>query len=102
MGKRRHFTPEFKREAGGLVVDQGYSIKEACEAMGVGETAMRRWVKQLKAERGGTTPKGSRAITPEHQRIQELEAKVKKLEREKDILKKASALLMSDLYNGTG
>ena len=49
MGKRRHFTPEFKREAGGLVVDQGYSIKEACEAMGVGETAMRRWVKQLEA-----------------------------------------------------
>lgn len=59
MVKRRHFTPEFKREASSLVVDQGYSIKEACKAMGVGATAMRRWVMQLEAERGGTPPNTS-------------------------------------------
>jgi transposase len=37
-------------------------------------------------------------MTPEQKRIQELEAQVKRLEQEKDILKKASALLMSDEF----
>lgn len=94
--KRRTFTPEFKREAASLVVDQNYSIAEACQAMGVGDTIMRQWVAQLRSERGGETPKHSPALTPDHRRIQELEARVRKLEREKEILKKATALLMSD------
>jgi len=98
MNKRKSYTAEFKREAASLVLDQNYSIPEACEAMGVGKTAMRRWVAQLKEERRGTTPKGSRAITSEQQKIQALEAQIKKLKREKEILKKASALLMSDAY----
>lgn len=93
---RRQFSTEFKREAASLVLDQGYTINQACKAVGIGETALRRWVKQLEKERQGQTPVGSRALTPEQQRIQELEAKVKRIERENDILKKASALLMSD------
>jgi len=92
---RRSFTTEFKREAASLVLDQGYTVGEACQAMDVGPTAMRRWVKQLRGEQSGETPRG-RALTPEQQQIQELEAKVRKIEREKEILKKATALLMSD------
>ncbi len=61
---------------------------------------MRGLVKQLKAERGGVTP-NSAAMTVEQQKIQELETKVKRLEREKSILKKATALLMSDEFNRT-
>lgn len=95
---RRSFSTEFKREAAGLVLDQGYSIPEACRSLDVGETALRRWVDQLKAERGGITPNG-KALTPEQQRIQELERQVNRLEREKSILKKATALLMSDEMN---
>lgn len=93
--KRRTFTKEFKREAACLVLDQGYSLTEARRSIGVGETALRRWVEQLQEERHGVTPK-SQALTSDHQLIQELEAKIRKLEREKNILKKATALLMSD------
>lgn len=93
---RRCFSTEFKVEAASLVLDQQYSIREACEAVGVGETAMRRWVGQLKKERQGITPTGSKALTAEQQKIQALEAKIKRIEQEKDILKKATALLMSD------
>ena len=78
------------------MVDKGYSTSEACQAVGVSDSAMRKWVKQLKEERGGQTPTGSKALTPEHQRIQELEAKIKRIERENEIIKKATALLMSD------
>ncbi|UPR40780.1 transposase [Vibrio parahaemolyticus] len=63
--------------------------------MDISETVLRRWVDQLKIERGGATP-AAKAITPEQQKIQELEARISRLEREKSILKKATALLMSD------
>lgn len=84
--QRRSFTPEFKREAAGLVLDQGYSHIEAARSLGLVESALRRWVKQLQEERQGVTPK-SKALTPEQQKIQELEARIDRLEREKAILK---------------
>ena len=93
--QRRSFSIEFKHEAACLVLDQGYSVPEASRSLDVGETALRRWVDQLKLERGGETPK-SKALTSDQRRIQELEARVNRLEREKAILKKATALLMLD------
>ncbi|MGS0731922.1 transposase [Shewanella sp. 125m-1] len=89
------YSTEFKIDAANLVINQGYTIREACQATGVGPTAMRRWVIQLKQEFEGITPSAN-AITPEQRRIQELEAQIKKIEWEKDILKKATALLMQD------
>ncbi len=73
---------------------------DACRSLGVVDSALRRWVKQLQAERQGVTPK-SKALTPEQQKIQELEARINRLEREKAILKKATALLMSDELDRT-
>lgn len=61
--QRRTFSAEFKREAAGLVLDQGYSHIEAARSLGLVESALRRWVKQLQEERQGVTPK-SRALIP--------------------------------------
>ena len=83
---RRSFTAEFKLEAACLVLDQGYSVPEASRSLNVGETVLRRWVQQLQSERSGATP-ANRALTPEQQKIQELEARINRLEREKAILK---------------
>ncbi len=93
--RRRTFSADFKLEAAQLVVDQGYTVKAACEAVGVGKSTMEYWVRQLREERGGKTPKGT-ALTPDQRRIQELERKLRRVEEEKEILKKATALLMSD------
>ena len=49
--QRRTFSADFKLEAAALVLDRGYSCPEAGKAVGVGETAIRRWVEQLRAER---------------------------------------------------
>ncbi|KPX88312.1 ISPsy24, transposase orfA [Pseudomonas meliae] len=81
--QRRTFSAEFKREAVGLVLDQDYSHIEASRSLGVGESALRRWVvDQVQQERTGVTPQ-SKALTPEQQKIQELEARIARLEREK-------------------
>ena len=99
MTKRPTYTREFKLETASLVVAQSYSVAEAAKAMGVSNTAVRKWVVQLEQERSGTTTTAS-ALTPEQQKIKELEKRVKRLELEKDILKKASALLMSESVPG--
>jgi len=96
--KRRTFSQEFKLEAASLVLDKGYSIPEASRSLDLGETALRRWVQQLEQERNGETPQ-AKALTPEQKEIQELKARIDRLEREKSILKKATALLMSDEIN---
>ena len=93
--KRNTFSPEFRLEAAGLVVDQGYTVKAACDAMGVSKTSMENWVRQLRQERRGQMPKTT-AMTPDQRRIQELEKQLRRVEMEKEILKKATALLMSD------
>lgn len=97
---RPTFSAEFRLESAQLVVDQGYTLKEASKAMGVGLSTMAKWVKQLKDERRGIAPKSS-ALTPEQIEIQQLKKRVKYLEEEKDILKKATALLMSDSFNSS-
>ena len=95
--QRRAFTTEFKCEAADLVLKQNYSCIEASRSLGVGESLLRRWVSQVRREQKGITPQ-SKALTPEQQKIQELEARIARLEREKSILKKATALLMSEDY----
>jgi transposase len=98
--QRRTFSAEFKREAADLVLKQDYSYIEASRSLGVGESALRRWVTQVQQERQGVTPQ-SKALTPEQQKIQELEARIARIEREKSILKKATALLMSEDHERT-
>ncbi len=78
--QRRTFSPELKQQAAYLVLDQGYSHMEASRSVGVGEMVLRRWVRQLQMERQG--------ITLDQQRIQELEARIERLEREQVLLKK--------------
>ena len=53
MPKKRNFSPEFRLEAAQLVIDQGYTMKAACDAMGVGKSTMEYWVRRLRAEGSG-------------------------------------------------
>ena len=98
--QRRSFSAEFKRAAAGLVLKQNYSYIEASRSLGVGESALRRWVEQVQKERQGVTPQ-SKALTPEQQKFRSWKLGSLALEREKSILKKATALLMSEDHERT-
>ena len=86
---KRNFSPEFRLEAAQLVVDQNYTVREAAEAMSVGHSTMDKWVRQLRQERGGQSPKAT-PMTPDQLKIRELEKRIRDIEMEKDILKKAT------------
>ncbi|MFP8148966.1 IS3 family transposase [Escherichia coli] len=84
---KRTFTPEFRLECAQLIVDKGYSYRQASEAMNVGSTTLESWVRQLRRERQGITPSAT-PITPDQQRIRELEKQVRRLEEQNTIFKK--------------
>lgn len=100
MRTRRSFTPEFKREAVSLVLDQGYKVADVCRQFDLGENVLRRWIKQVKFERSGGVPEAG-ALTKEQREIQALKKRINQLEREKSILKKATALLVSEEIDPT-
>jgi transposase len=93
--KRPNFKPEFRLEVAELVLNKGYSVREAAEAMDVGNSTVDKWVRQLKQERDGVSSSAS-PMTPDQIKIRELEKKIRYIEEEKEILKKATALLLSD------
>ena len=84
---RRTFSPEFRLESAQLVVDQNYSIREAATAVGVGHSTMDKWVRQLRDERDGRTPKAT-AMTAEQRRIKDLEKRIRDIEEQNEILKR--------------
>ena len=97
MTKRKTFTPAFKLEIAKLMVDKNYTIKQACEASGAGETAVKRWRQQYLAELAGKPLANTQALTPEQREIQQLKQRIRQLETEKDILKKASAFFAKEM-----
>ena len=70
---RRSFTDDFKREAVGLVVDQGYSFKAAADAVNVSSRSLREWHEKFAPE---PEPCGEGASNDE------LKAEVKRLRKQ--------------------
>ena len=97
--KRSRYSNEFKLEAINLVEEQGRKIPAVASSLGIGRTTLEKWVYQYRKEQQGIAPTQGRAITPEQRKIQELEKQVKQLKMERNILKKASALLAQDNLN---
>ncbi len=89
--KRRGFTEEFKRDAVRLVTDEGYTFAEAGRSLGVRGDMISRWKRRFEA----ADEESDREIS-DKQRIRELEAEVRKLRMEKDILKKATAFFVQE------
>lgn len=93
---RKRYSVEFKDEACRLVNEQGYSISRAARELGLSYTALRDWLK-TKPRRGaaGASAGGLSAETNDpgalRARIRDLEARLRRAEMEKDILKKATA-----------
>jgi transposase len=61
-----------------MIKDQGLSINEVCRDMNPGETAVRRWLKQVTAEQTGR-PIIGKPLTVDQQRIRQLETEVPQL-----------------------
>jgi len=86
----RGYSKEFKIDAVKLVTEQGYKVAEAARNLGTDPSVLRRWKQQIENEGAQAFP-GKGFITPEKEELLRLRKEVKRLEMERDILKKATA-----------
>ena len=92
--KRRTFTAEFKAEAVRLCRLGDRSIAQVAQDLDLTETALREWVKRAEVD-AGNGPKDA-LTTAERDELAELRRRVKRLEMEREILKKAAAFFAKE------
>ena len=90
----KNYTPEFRLEVCELVVKHGFSVREAAKAMGVSKSGVDKWVQTYKNRDVNSI--NSAVVTPEQVEIKRLRKQVADLQECNEILKKASALLISE------
>ena len=93
MTKRinRNYTAEFKQEAVALVIEQGYSVSKAAASLGITDKLLYNWKAKFEAEQSGVILNAD-----ERAELLKLRKENKELRMEKEILKKASALLLKE------
>lgn len=86
---RRSYTREFKEEAVRMLLD-GHSAASVAERLGLsGPNILYRWKKDFLGEEGSVA-------SNLEERVRALEAELRRVERERDILKKALSIFGRD------
>ena len=95
MTKRKKYSKEFKLDAIALVVEQNYSQAEASRNLGINPNILGRWINEAENDDGHAF-RGNGKLTPEQEEIRSLKAQVKRLEMEREILKKATVFFAKE------
>ena len=90
---RRKFTAEFKEGAVRLVLDEGKTPAEVARDLDLTNSALRAWVGQARADRDS----GKSGLTStEREELVRLRKENRRLQMERDILKKAAAFFAKE------
>jgi transposase len=92
---RRKFTQEFKDDAVSLVTDQGYSCAEVARRLGVPGNNVNRWVREYR-QRNEIESADGLSRDEMQAELKRLRKENKRLEMERDILKKAAAFFANE------
>jgi len=92
--KRRQFTDQFKADSVKLCKAGGRSIRQVAKDLDLTDTALREWVRRADADAGTGLP--GVLATAERDELTELRKRVKRLEMEREILKKAAAFFAKE------
>ncbi len=84
------FTPEFKEEAVRQIIDRGYSVSEVAERLGVSAHSLYKWVKAVRPDK---SQEQAAELVAAKSEILKLRAQLRRVEEERDILKKAARYL---------
>ncbi|OQW73109.1 MAG: hypothetical protein BVN35_12910 [Proteobacteria bacterium ST_bin11] len=94
--ERRSFDAAYKLQVVKMIQEQGLTVTQVCQELKLGETAVRRWLKQVQSEQSGQ-PGIGKPLTPDQQRIRQLEQENRQLRSDNELLKKASAFFAKEL-----
>ena len=87
MSKQR-YTPEFKEGAVRQVTEKGHAVQEVAARLGVSSHSLYKWVKAVRPEKDEVR---SDELLDAKKQILKLRAELRRVEEERDILKKAAA-----------
>ena len=96
VGQRKVYTPEFELAAVKMITEQKLSVAEVARRLGVTESRLHEWKKSV-AKKGADAFPGSGHLAPVEEELRRLRADVKRLEAERDILKKAAAFFATQM-----
>lgn len=96
MTLRKQYSKEFKLDAISLVLEQGYTRSEAAKSLDIRPDLIGRWMREHQADDDGQVYRGNGKLTAEQEEIRKLKRQVKRLEMEKDILKKATVFFAAE------
>jgi len=88
----KQYPIEFKQEAVALVIDQDYSIAQAASSLGITDKLLYNWVAKHKKE-----TQGNALSIDERAELIQLRKDNKRLQMEREILKKASAFFAREM-----
>jgi transposase len=94
--ERRSFDAAYKLQVVKMIQEQGLTVTQVCQELKLGETAVRRWLKQVQSEQSGQ-PGIGKPLTSDQQRIRQLEQENRQLRSDNELLKKASAFFAKEL-----
>ena len=90
MGERRTYSEEFKKEAVELSFNSVKPCKDIAEDLGISYHNLIRWRREYKNKGQLAFPgQGNQKLTPQQEKIKNLEIELKETKIERDILKKA-------------
>ncbi len=84
----RKFTEEFKEEAVKQIKERGYVVSEVSKRLGVSAHSLYKWLKQDRGNQGRHGKDHEEELRKENLRLKN---ELKRVEEERDILKKAAA-----------
>ena len=87
MSKQR-YTSEFKDEAVRQVTEKGHSVQEVAARLGVSSHRLYKWVKGVRPEKD---EERADELLDAKKQILKLRAELRRVQEERDILKKAAA-----------
>jgi len=91
---KRSFTEEFKAGAVRLVLDEGKTAAAVARDLDLTSSTVRTWVDRARADQGKGKP--GVLTTEEREELWQLRRKVRQLEMEREILKKAAAFFAKE------
>lgn len=83
---RKRYTEEFKAEAAKQVIEHGFPTREVAVRLGVGVESLYTWVRERRKQ-----PEVRRAEADQTAEVRRLQAELRRVTEERDILKKAAA-----------
>jgi transposase len=89
---RPPYAPEFRAEAVQLVL-AGRTVKDVAGSLGCSEQSLHNWVKQRQLDQ---RERHDGLTSAEREELRELRRRVKRVEMERDILKRAAVLFAAE------